>query len=309
MKKGRRDDPSRFDPGPRDKASRPLCTGSWKKELDQEFEQIRDYSDLIARLHARKHRAALRQKLDALRTAYLEGDTAWPLLEAIFLCSEWSLKMPGWLTWHFGVLFERFKRFGASSSDDVFGAPLPKGTHWRSAIMRARLRHHVYLRVKEILQTKPIDQTLEDVAEENKISRTLCAELYYGFDDKLAILCTDQFGELFFADFSAGVRAKRKSAPEAGFREIGNSHGKTSDAHSAIATSSSRRRRSAQGSRGNASNPQTSRPDRQAAEDHPSPRRPTKNGAGSLDDLPTNGRRQISKADRPGRALSRLDRI
>jgi hypothetical protein len=113
-----------------------------------------------------------------LKRQFEAGDKS-VLLFAIHACLESRRPMPEWLRIAFFNACEAAEGFEIKSWDEVFGPPVPKGTHLKTEKRNAALR---FLIVKRVQAEKPIDKGLFDkIGQELNppLSGTTVSEIYY----------------------------------------------------------------------------------------------------------------------------------
>jgi len=122
-----------------------------------------------------------RVRLAVLRAQFEAGDPR-ALLEAVGVCARCELTIPQWASAEFMTAIGEVAHARVASWDRAFGKPW-EGKHLNKLEQRLALQPDVYFRVRKIQDTDPeqaIDRSLfERVAEEFKIGRTQCEELYY----------------------------------------------------------------------------------------------------------------------------------
>jgi len=116
-----------------------------------------------------------------LKRQFEAGDKS-ALLQAIYGCLQLRRPMPEWLQVAFLNACEAAERFGIRSWDEVFGRPVPKGTHLETEKRNAELRFLIIGRVKELRTEMPIDRSLfEKIGRELNppLKGTTVSEIYY----------------------------------------------------------------------------------------------------------------------------------
>src|SRR5215471_3458558 len=113
--------------------------------------------------------------------AKLEGGNKSALLDAIYHCLLMKRPLPEWLRLAFLHAYEAHARFEIRSWNEVFGLPVPKGTHLETEKRNAELRPLIIERVQAMkAQKKPIDKSLfEEIGMELGISGTTASDIYY----------------------------------------------------------------------------------------------------------------------------------
>ncbi|MFP3984116.1 MAG: hypothetical protein ACLFV2_10555 [Desulfurivibrionaceae bacterium] len=124
------------------------------------------------------------QRLEELRSLYLETKDGSIILEALYHCCLESLPLPEWCEVGYLAAYRKIRQYSAGSWDEVFGRPHPKGTHLNAKNEKWGNRHKAYLRICEILHHEPgtpIDQNLfERVGRELGVGgKTKVEEWYY----------------------------------------------------------------------------------------------------------------------------------
>jgi hypothetical protein len=93
------------------------------------------------------------------------------LLATIYACLELGRPMPEWLQVAFRDAYEAAEGFKIRSWDDVFGRPVPEGTHLATERRNQWLRHFVIERVRALKAEDPITAIDKHLFE--KIGREL----------------------------------------------------------------------------------------------------------------------------------------
>ena len=127
-------------------------------------------------------RLAARDRLEQERKRFEEGDQM-ALLAAIRCCANHDLVMPEWVSRGFIKGYDAVLNYRASSWDDVFGRPLPKGKHL-AALRKKRLTSvQVWNEVRAaVLKGESIeDDFFSRVGAKLAIGKTLASEYYYAF--------------------------------------------------------------------------------------------------------------------------------
>lgn len=114
------------------------------------------------------------------------------VLEGLYLCTFNDLPIPRWLTLAYLKAFRNVVHYRAKSWDDVFGKPHKKGAHVLTADREQREKSlGVYLRVKELLRTKPNDKLKAHFKQAGKDfgigSTTKASDWYYEWKERLEI--------------------------------------------------------------------------------------------------------------------------
>lgn len=123
-----------------------------------------------------KHLAKI---LDILKERFEAGDKS-ALLYAIYHCLLLERPLPEWLRLAFLHTYEAHARFEIRSWDQVFGQPVPKGTHLETEKRKAELRPLIIERVGALKAEKPIDKQLfEEIGRGLGISGTAVSDIYY----------------------------------------------------------------------------------------------------------------------------------
>ena len=118
--------------------------------------------------------------LDILHERFDNGDKS-ALLYAIYHCLLMKRPLPEWLRLAFLHTYEAHARFEIRSWDEVFGRPVPKGTHLETEKQKAELRPLIILRVQALkTEGRPIDKNLfEEIGTELGISGSTAGDIYY----------------------------------------------------------------------------------------------------------------------------------
>ena len=121
----------------------------------------------------------LAEVLEILKERFEGGDKS-ALLYAIYHCLLLKRPIPEWLRLEFLHAYEAHARFEIRLWDEVFGPPVPKGTHLKTEKRNAELRPLIIERVRALSSKQPIDKALFDlIGEEIGISGTTVSEIYY----------------------------------------------------------------------------------------------------------------------------------
>jgi hypothetical protein len=124
----------------------------------------------------------LAEILDILKEQFETGDKS-ALLQAIYRCLQLRRPVPEWLREVFLNAYEAPARFEIRSWDEVFGRPVPKGTHLKTQKRNAELRLLILERVEALkAEKKPIDKGLfEKIGRELSppLKGTTVSEIYY----------------------------------------------------------------------------------------------------------------------------------
>jgi hypothetical protein len=117
----------------------------------------------------------LAEILEILKQKFESGDKS-ALLNAIYRCLLMKRPLPEWLRLTFLHTYEAHARFEIRSWDQVFGPPVPKGTH----LEKEKLRRLIINRVCELKTERPIDRGLfERVGEELGMPGSTVDGIYY----------------------------------------------------------------------------------------------------------------------------------
>ena len=123
----------------------------------------------------------LAEILDILKERFEAGDKS-ALLYAIYHCLLMKRPLPEWWRLKFLHAYEAHARFEIRSWDQVFGRPVPKGTHLETEKRNAELRPLVIERVEALRAERPIDKGLfEKIGRELNppLKGTTVSEIYY----------------------------------------------------------------------------------------------------------------------------------
>jgi hypothetical protein len=123
----------------------------------------------------------LAEILDILEERFNAGDKS-ALLYAIYHCLLMKRPLPEWWRLKFLHTYEAHARFEIRSWDQVFGQPVPKGTHLETEKRNAELRPLVIERVEALRAERPIDKGLfEKIGRELNppLKGTTVSEIYY----------------------------------------------------------------------------------------------------------------------------------
>lgn len=129
------------------------------------------------------------QSLEMDQKSYEAGDML-ALMRAINTCAVNEIVIPEWAAAAFSNGFRAVVTGRSGSWDDAFGRPHPKGTHLNAIRKRRALDGAVYWTAYHILEDNPempIDEHLfEIVGNKFAIGKTLAAELYYQYKNKIS---------------------------------------------------------------------------------------------------------------------------
>jgi hypothetical protein len=122
----------------------------------------------------------LAECLQILKEKFESGNKTG-LLYAIYYCLLLRRPLPDWLRLAFLHTYEARARFEIRSWDDVFGRPVPKGTHLKTEKRNSELRFLILERVEALkAEGRPIDKGLfEEVGMGLRISGTTASDIYY----------------------------------------------------------------------------------------------------------------------------------
>jgi hypothetical protein len=123
----------------------------------------------------------LAEILDILKERFNAGDKS-ALLYAIYHCLLMKRPLPEWLRLTFLHAYEAQARFEIRSWDEIFGPPVPKGTHLKTEKRNAELRLLIIERVEALKTESPIDKGLfEKIGRELNppLKGTTVSEIYY----------------------------------------------------------------------------------------------------------------------------------
>jgi hypothetical protein len=123
----------------------------------------------------------LAEILEILKERIEAGDKS-ALLYAIYHCLLMKRPLPEWLRLEFLHTYEAHARFEIRSWDEVFGPPVPKGTHLEKKKRNAELRLLIIERVQALKAENPIDKGLfEKIGRELNppLKATTVSEIYY----------------------------------------------------------------------------------------------------------------------------------
>jgi hypothetical protein len=122
--------------------------------------------------------AAMSDFLEKGRERYEQGDKA-QILYCLEYCISNNLFPPAWLNQAFSDAYLEGRLYKVKSWDDVFGRPLPKGKHLKTARRNMEIAWDLFWRVRELHDAgAPIDKRLfEKVGDEYDVSGTVASEL------------------------------------------------------------------------------------------------------------------------------------
>jgi hypothetical protein len=135
--------------------------------------RIADRSEQQEQAHINRR---LRIRFYLLWRRYRSGDKL-ALFEALERCTSHRVPLPEWVARAIADAYDRLRRFEIKSWDDVFGRPMPKGTHANNA--RHRVQHRIDI-THEIKRLKKAGTTIDfdEVGRKFGVSATVCKELY-----------------------------------------------------------------------------------------------------------------------------------
>jgi hypothetical protein len=117
-----------------------------------------------------------------LKRSFEAGDKS-KLLWTIYACLDMRRPMPEWVRVAFLNTYQAAERFEIKSWDQVFGRPIPRGTHLAKERRNAQLRWTVIERVETLKAKQRVDKGLfEKVACNLKIKGvkgTTVSDIYY----------------------------------------------------------------------------------------------------------------------------------
>lgn len=110
------------------------------------------------------------------------------LFIAIRTCARFGVAMPPWAATAFLARMNAIDSMQASSWDEAFGSPWPKGKHLKTAREGLSIKYPIYMRIMEEHdkadnngKKTPIDDLLfERIGKEFDVNRSRCRELYAG---------------------------------------------------------------------------------------------------------------------------------
>lgn len=129
-----------------------------------------------------------------LEAQYKSGDKA-ALIEAIYMCANAEIPLLQWIEKAFRRGYQQVLSLNLQSNswDDVFGKPLPKGSHLNALKKHRNMRPVVWGEVRKLINAgiinkkgvttlRPIDSGLfEEVGKKLGLGKTLTEDLYYEF--------------------------------------------------------------------------------------------------------------------------------
>jgi hypothetical protein len=114
-----------------------------------------------------------------LKRSFESGDKS-TLLWTIYACLEMRRPIPEWLRVAFMNAYEAKERFEIRSWDEVFGRPVPKGTHFKPNKRDAELRLIIVEHVEALAAKQKVNKELfKEVGKEWGINATRVSEIYY----------------------------------------------------------------------------------------------------------------------------------
>jgi hypothetical protein len=117
---------------------------------------------------------------EKMRKRSFESGDKSTLLWTIYACLEMRRPIPEWLRVAFLNAYEARERFEIRSWDEVFGRPVPKGTHLRPNKREAEFRSIIVEHVEALAAKQKVNKELfKEVGKEWGINATRVSEIYY----------------------------------------------------------------------------------------------------------------------------------
>ncbi len=130
------------------------------------------------------------QELKEIYEIYKEKKDPALIIEGLYVCSLNSLPLPRWCEFGFLKAYRTIRHYKAKSWDQVFGKPHKKGKQLYAAAQQRGKGLKIYNRITGIKKKDPsipIDNSLfEDVGEEFGCCRTLAADYYYYWKNRIS---------------------------------------------------------------------------------------------------------------------------
>jgi hypothetical protein len=129
-------------------------------------------------------------QLEQARLRYEQGNKS-ELLRWMNWCFIANREVPSWIKEGISKAVNDADTYKIRTWNDVFGKPVPKGTHLKTARRNSEIEWDLFWRVCGLHKAgRPIDENLfEKVGKEFGIKKTLASKLYYEFADR-------EFGDL-----------------------------------------------------------------------------------------------------------------
>lgn len=131
-------------------------------------------------------------RLRSLRRDFEAEPKGRALMSALYACAESEIAMPFWVAHNFRErIFDiEFGRVSRNSWDEVFGLPLPKGTHMNRRRRRALAGPHIANAVDQAIRNGSAvgPELFERVGREQGVGKTVAEELYYEYRQYLTPL-------------------------------------------------------------------------------------------------------------------------
>jgi hypothetical protein len=139
-------------------------------------------------------------QLEQARLRYEQGDKS-ELLRWLNYCLIMGWEVPSWIKEGLYKAVNDADAYKIRSWNEVFGEPVPKGVHLKTARRNSETEWPLFWRVCELHKAGwPIDENLfEKVGKEFGIKKTLASELYY------------EFGHREFGDLDNGSETSEKN--------------------------------------------------------------------------------------------------
>lgn len=120
------------------------------------------------------------RSVEMARKNFEQGNNA-ELLRAIVVCGDSGIPLPPWVVKAIGVAYRKARDLEIRSWDEVFGRPVPKGTHVASARKKPLQQLVVRLAVDESrCAGEAVDEALfEEVGKRLGMGKTKASKLYY----------------------------------------------------------------------------------------------------------------------------------
>jgi hypothetical protein len=117
---------------------------------------------------------------EKMRKRSFESGDKSTLLWTIYACLEMRRPIPEWLRVAFLNAYEARERFEIRSWDEVFGRPVPKGTHLKPNKREAELRLIIVEHVEALAAKQKVNKELfKEVGKEWGINATRVSDIYY----------------------------------------------------------------------------------------------------------------------------------
>lgn len=155
--------------------------------------------------------------LDNLHTKFIEGNK-FALMQAIRECARCDIVMPPWVGSAYIKAFDTILNYKSDNWNQVFGNPIPKGSHLNALRKKRELKHTVHLEALNILQAdlnQPIDAGLfERVAAKFHIGKTQAEEYCRNVEKSTGLLLKEARSiNQFYSHLNGHLKQKKRKNP------------------------------------------------------------------------------------------------